>query len=67
MRCYAFACVLLTLASCGERRTFDERYDNTEEQLEAKIRNLDSNLTSDLSNSNQAAGNGSLQQPSSPD
>jgi hypothetical protein len=54
----ATTCILLALAGCSDRRSFDDRYEETEQQLEARIRNLDSNLSSELPDTNGAAANG---------
>ena len=63
MRGLALACMCLSLAGCGDRRSFDERYQDTEERLESKVRNLEANLASD-----PAAGNGTAgEQPPAPE
>ncbi|GAA4033411.1 hypothetical protein GCM10022281_11510 [Sphingomonas rosea] len=40
----ALLVLALTLAACGDRRTFDERYDDTEAKLNQKAKQLDANL-----------------------
>ena len=45
MRFAALVLAMLALAGCGDRRTFDERYDDTSKQLEDKARELDQNLS----------------------
>ena len=37
-------CLAVVLAGCGDRRTFDERYNDTSAELENKARQLDRNL-----------------------
>jgi hypothetical protein len=39
---------LLALAGCGDRRDFDERYEDTSKQLEERARALDQNLANEL-------------------
>ncbi|GAA4023094.1 hypothetical protein GCM10022280_24750 [Sphingomonas swuensis] len=48
MRMVAIGAVLVALAGCGDRRTFDERYDDTSKQLEEKARQLDQNLSQNV-------------------
>ncbi|MCW3797013.1 hypothetical protein OMW55_04240 [Sphingomonas sp. BN140010] len=58
------AFMLLALAGCGEdRRSFNDKYQNTEEQLEVKARTLEANLTSDLPRSDRAGDVGGTQRP----
>lgn len=38
-------CVAVLLGGCGDRRTFDERYNDTSAQLENKAQQLDRNLS----------------------
>ncbi len=49
---------LLALAGCGDRRDFDERYDDTSKQLEERARALDQNLANELP-ADQESGNAS--------
>jgi len=37
--------IAVILAACGDRRTFDERYNETSAQLENKAQQLDRNLS----------------------
>ena len=39
---------LLVLASCGDRRTFDERYKDTSTELEQRAQALEQNLANEL-------------------
>lgn len=39
--------VLLTLAGCGERRSFDERYADTNRNLEERAQQLDAAAAAD--------------------
>jgi hypothetical protein len=48
MRQLAAALCLLALVGCGDRRDFDERYDDTSKQLEDRARALDQNLANEL-------------------
>lgn len=47
--------IALSLAACGDRRTFDERYQDTGAKLEEKARALDRNLADEAPADN--AGN----------
>ena len=49
--------LLLALSACGDRRTFDERYQDTSKTLEDKARQLDENLADkgELNQVNNAA------------
>jgi len=67
MRGFAIACMFLILAGCGDRRSFDERYQDTEERLEAKARTIEANLATDQLNSDEAAGEGKGEGPSEAD
>jgi hypothetical protein len=46
-RVAAIMCVLV-LAACGERRSFDERYNNASAELEQRARTLDRKLANEL-------------------
>ena len=48
MRLLLLALVLPALAGCQDRRTFDERFKDTGEQLEQKARELDRNIAQEL-------------------
>nr|WP_314443337.1 hypothetical protein [uncultured Sphingomonas sp.] len=43
----AFLC-LLVLAGCGDRRSFDQRYEDTGKELEARARAIDQKLANEL-------------------
>ena len=49
MRLLLLGVVLAMLGGCGDRRTFDERYNDTGKQLEEKARALDQNLADEES------------------
>jgi cytochrome c-type biogenesis protein CcmH/NrfF len=53
MRFVAAALWLLALAACGDRRSFDERYQDTSVELEQRARALDQNLSNQLSANQQ--------------
>ena len=38
-------CVAMLLIGCGDRRTFDERYNDTSAELDNKAQQLDRNLS----------------------
>ena len=44
----ALALVLLSLAACGDRRSFDERYNDAGAALEEKARAIDANIANEL-------------------
>ena len=46
--------VMLALGACGDRRSFDERYNETGTKLEEKARALDQNLANELPPEEQA-------------
>jgi hypothetical protein len=50
-------CVLV-LAACGERRSFDERYNDTSAELEQRARTLDQNLANELAPAEQESPRG---------
>ena len=56
MRGLAAVLCLLALASCGDRRTFDERYQDTSSELEKRTQALDQNLANELPADDNAAG-----------
>jgi len=47
MRCLAAMLVLLALAGCGDRRTFDERYEDTGAKIEERARVLDEKIANE--------------------
>ena len=47
MRAWAAAAALLLLGGCGDRRDFDQRYNDTSDKLEEKARRLDQNITAE--------------------
>ena len=55
MRVAAAILCLAALAACGDRRSFDERYNDTGAELEQRARALDNKLANEL----PAEGNGS--------
>jgi hypothetical protein len=54
MRVLAATLCLLAVAACGDRRTFDERYDDAGTKLEERARALDQNLANELAPENMA-------------
>lgn len=54
MRAGAAILALLALTACGDRRSFDERYNDTGARLEEKARALDQNLANELPVEEQA-------------
>ncbi|GAA4002693.1 hypothetical protein [Sphingomonas humi] len=48
MRAAALVLLLLGLAACGDRRSFDERYEDTGAKLEERARAIDGNLANEL-------------------
>ena len=44
MRGVLLALVLVTLAACGDQRSFDEQFNDTSSELENRARRLDQNL-----------------------
>jgi hypothetical protein len=60
MRAVAAMLCLCALAGCGDRRSFDERYEDTSTKLEQRARALDQNLTNELAAEEpDSAANGS--------
>ena len=49
MRLGAALLLLLALGACGDRRDFDERYNDAGAELENRARALDQNLANELS------------------
>lgn len=56
MRGLLLLAALAALAACKDRRSFDERYSDTEAKLEAKARELDQNLAA-ADNGSESDGN----------
>lgn len=54
MRLVALILAAVALTGCGDRRTFDERYKDTSQQLEEKARALDENLAANMAEANEA-------------
>lgn len=54
MRLAALILAAVALTGCGDRRTFDERYEDTSQQLEEKARALDENLAANMAEANEA-------------
>lgn len=54
MRLAALILAAVALTGCGDRRTFDERYKDTSQQLEEKARALDENLAANMAEANEA-------------
>lgn len=50
------ALVLLVLGACQDRRDFDERYSDTSNQLEAKARQIDQNLSANVQENSVSTG-----------
>ena len=48
MRVAAAVLALLALAACGDRRSFDQRYEDTGSELEQRARAIDQNLANEL-------------------
>jgi hypothetical protein len=48
MRVVAGLLCLCALGGCGDRRSFDERYEDTSTQLEQRAKALDQNLQNEL-------------------
>ncbi len=48
MRVAAVLLGLLALTACGDRRSFDERYNDTSSQLEERARAIDQNIANEL-------------------
>ena len=48
MRLGAVLLCLLALGACGDRRDFDERYNDAGAELEKRARSLDQNLANEL-------------------
>lgn len=47
MRWFASPLILLALAACGDRRTFDERYEDTGAKIEERARALDEKIANE--------------------
>jgi len=45
MRLVVLTLLLLAASACGDRRSFDQRYDDTSRTLENKAEQLDQNLS----------------------
>jgi hypothetical protein len=48
MRAAAALLCLCALSGCGDRRSFDERYEDTSSELEQRAKALDQNLQNEL-------------------
>ena len=48
MRALAALLCLSALAACGDRRSFDQRYEDTSSELEQRAKALDQNLHNEL-------------------
>ena len=59
MRAAAVVACLLALAACGDRRSFDERYNDAGSELENRARAIDQNIANELPPEETAIGNGS--------
>jgi hypothetical protein len=60
MRMPALLLCLVALSACGDRRSFDERYEDTSSELEQRAKALDQNLQNQLEAEEPgSAGNGS--------
>ena len=55
MRAAVLMMSLLALASCGDRRSFDERYQDTSQELENRAQRLDQNLATAPAQQNDTA------------
>lgn len=58
MRLAAVVACALVLAGCGDRRSFDERYNDTESDLEQRARGIDQNIANELPAEQLATRNG---------
>ena len=50
MRLLAAVTLMAALSGCGDRRNFDQRYEDTSEKLEEKARQLDQNIAAEAGN-----------------
>ena len=57
MRTVIARLLLLVLAGCQDRRTFDERYADTERNIEERAQRLDAKLNNDAVSSNEQQQN----------
>ena len=57
MRTVIVSLLLLVLADCQDRRTFDERYADTERNIEERAQRLDARLNNDAVSSNEQQQN----------
>lgn len=59
MRVAAVVACALALAACGDRRSFDERYNDAGSELEQRARAIDQNIANELPAEEPATGNAS--------
>jgi hypothetical protein len=59
MRVGAVLLALAALAACGDRRSFDERYNDAGSELEERARAIDRNIANELPAEEPAAANAS--------
>jgi hypothetical protein len=57
MRVVAAVACALVLAACGDRRSFDERYNDAGSELEQRARAIDQNIANELPPEEPADGN----------
>ncbi len=57
MRVAAVVACALALAACGDRRSFDERYNDAGSELEQRARAIDQNIANELPPEEPGDGN----------
>lgn len=60
MRGGALLLAIVALSACGDRRSFDERYNETSSNLEQRARAIDQNIANELPAEKPTAGNASI-------
>jgi hypothetical protein len=60
MRGGALLLAIVALSACGDRRSFDERYNDTSSELEQRARAIDQNIANELPVGEPTAGTASI-------